>query len=84
MLLSEQSKHLIERMKAAESSRFNINEDRYTKDDNLFIESKSKAGKNRNWKHIYDEGKAQGLFKSYSSSHNLKTSYYHLQKRKKQ
>ncbi|PHZ09075.1 uncharacterized protein RHIMIDRAFT_263876 [Rhizopus microsporus ATCC 52813] len=84
VLISEQSKLLIERADTAESSRANIDEDRYTKDDILFIESKSKAGKNRNWKHIYDEGKAHGLFKSYSSSHNLKTSYYHLQKRKKQ
>ncbi|KAG0808039.1 hypothetical protein G6F25_010093 [Rhizopus arrhizus] len=77
-LISEQSKLLIERTKAAESSRSNVNEDRYTEDDIILIESKSKAGKNRNWKHIYDEGKAQGLFKSYSSSHSLKTSYYHL------
>lgn len=84
VLISEQSKLLIERTKAGESSLSNINEDRYTKGDTLFIESKSKAGKNRNWKHIYDEGKAQGPFKSYSSSHNLKTSYYHLHKRKKQ
>jgi hypothetical protein len=84
VLISEQSKLLIERTKAAESSRSNTNEDRYTKDDILFIESKNKTGKNRNWKHIYDEGKAQGLFRSYSSSHNLKASYYHLQKQKKQ
>lgn len=84
VLISEQSKLLIERANTAESSWSNLSEDRYTKYDILFIESKSKVGKNRNWKHIYDEGKLHGLFKSYSSSHNLKASYYHLQKWKKQ
>lgn len=38
------------------------------------IESNSIVDKNKKWKQIFDKGKAEGLFKSYSSSHNLKTS----------
>lgn len=56
ILISEQSK-LLESKKAADSSQSSISDDKYTENDILFIESKSKFGKNKNWKHIYDEGK---------------------------
>jgi ElaB/YqjD/DUF883 family membrane-anchored ribosome-binding protein len=81
-LINEQSKQL-ECENIAESSQSSITGNKYTEKDILFIESMSKPGKNKNWKCIYNEGKAQGLFNSYSSSHNLKTSYHHLKKRKK-
>ncbi|KAI8983919.1 hypothetical protein BDF20DRAFT_857021 [Mycotypha africana] len=58
--------------------------DMYTAEDFQFIESFSKPGKNKNWKNIFNEGKKQGLFKSYKSSDTLKSSYYHIRRRKEQ
>lgn len=72
--ISEQSKLL-----ATEK----INDNKYSEEDLSPTESNSTVGKNKNGKQIFDKGKAEGLFKSYSSSHSLKTSYYHLQKRRK-
>jgi hypothetical protein len=37
----------------------------------------------RKWKEICDEGKAQELLKSSSSSHSIKSPYHHAQKRTK-
>jgi hypothetical protein len=56
----------------------------YTIEDAQFIESLSKPGKNKDWKDIYNKGKAKGLFKSYKLSDSLKSSYYNIQRRKKQ
>lgn len=50
ILISEQSKLL--ESKAADSSQSSISDDKYTENDILFIESKSRVGKNKNWKHI--------------------------------
>jgi hypothetical protein len=56
---------------------------KYTEEDLLFIESMCAPGKKKDWKQIYNKGKAQGFFQSYTTSHNLKTSYHHLQQKKK-
>jgi hypothetical protein len=56
----------------------------YTTEDAQFIESLSKPGKNKDWKRIFNKGKVEGLFRSYKSSDSLKSSYYHIQRRKKQ
>ena len=56
----------------------------YTTEDAQFIESLSKPRKNKGWKGIFNEGKAEGLLRSYKSSDSLKFSYYHIQRRKKQ
>ncbi|KAG1041945.1 hypothetical protein G6F43_011995 [Rhizopus delemar] len=76
-MISEQTKLL-----STASSQESINDNKYTEEDMLFIESNSTVGRNKNWKMIFDKGKAQGYFKSYSSAHSLKTSYYHSQERK--
>lgn len=57
---------------------------KYTLEDAQFIVSLTKPGKNKNWKDIFNKGKAKGNFKSYKSSDSLKSSYYHIQRRKKQ
>jgi hypothetical protein len=57
--------------------------DQYTLDAK-FIESLNEPGKNKKWKEIFDKGKAKGLFKSYNSSATLKSSYYHIKRRKTQ
>lgn len=45
---------------------------RYTPDDAEFTESLSSPGTNKDWKKIFNQGKAKGLFRSYTSSNNLK------------
>ncbi|KAG2232830.1 hypothetical protein BDF21DRAFT_465037 [Thamnidium elegans] len=55
----------------------------YTVEDAQFTESLCKPGKNKNWKNIFNEGKKKkGLFKSYKSSDTLKSSHYHIRRRK--
>ncbi|KAI8083322.1 uncharacterized protein B0P05DRAFT_536914 [Gilbertella persicaria] len=56
---------------------------RYTTEDFRFIETNSEPNKTRNWKKIFNEGKAKGLFSSYISSNSLKSSYHHAKKREK-
>ncbi|KAI9468491.1 MAG: hypothetical protein EXX96DRAFT_624112 [Benjaminiella poitrasii] len=56
---------------------------KYIAEDFEFIESSSEPGKPKKWKKIYDEGKAKGLFISYTSSNSLKSSYHHSKKREK-
>ncbi|KAI8637098.1 hypothetical protein BD408DRAFT_486451 [Parasitella parasitica] len=56
---------------------------KYIAEDYKFIESSSEPGKRKKWKKIYDEGKAKGLFISYTSSNSLKSSYHHSKKREK-
>ncbi|KAG1534428.1 hypothetical protein G6F49_012498 [Rhizopus delemar] len=56
---------------------------KYTTGDFKFIKSNSEPGKPKNWKKIFNEGKAKGLFASYTSSNALKSSYHHTKKREK-
>ena len=59
-----------------------LEEEEDTTKDLEFIKKCSRPGKRKNWKKIFNQGKAQGLFHSYTSSDNLKSSYYQIQKRK--
>jgi hypothetical protein len=77
-LISEQNKLL-----TTASSQDNTSNNKYDEEDILFIESNSIVGKNKNWKSLFDKGKAEGFFKSYSSSTSLKTSYWHIKRRRK-
>ncbi|GAA5796666.1 hypothetical protein HPULCUR_002040 [Helicostylum pulchrum] len=54
---------------------------RYIADDFLFIESISQPNKPKQWKRIFNEGKARGFFESYTSANSLKSSYHHSKKR---
>jgi phage FluMu protein gp41 len=56
---------------------------KYTTEDFKFIETNSEPNKTRNWKKIFNEGKAKGFFTSYTSSNSLKSSYHHAKKREK-
>ncbi|KAI9362670.1 hypothetical protein BD770DRAFT_440625 [Pilaira anomala] len=40
-------------------------------------------GKRKSWEKKFNEGKAKGLFTSYTSSNSLKSSYHHAKKREK-
>ncbi|KAI8970403.1 hypothetical protein BDF20DRAFT_826051 [Mycotypha africana] len=56
---------------------------KYTTEDFLFVESMSEPNKSKNWKDIFNAGKAKGLFNSYTSANSLKSSYHHAVKRAK-
>lgn len=74
-LISEQSKLL-----TTASSQGNTSNNKYVEEDILFVEFNSVLGKNKSWKSLFDKGKAEGFFKSYSSSTSLKTSYWHIKR----
>jgi hypothetical protein len=48
---------------------------RYTPENAEFIENLNSPGKNKDWKKIFNQGKSKGLFRSYTSSNNLKGRY---------
>ncbi|KAI9355222.1 hypothetical protein BD770DRAFT_324206, partial [Pilaira anomala] len=56
---------------------------KYTAEDFQFIEIISKPNKSKNWKDIFNKGKAKDLFNSYTSANSLKSSYHHAVKRAK-
>jgi hypothetical protein len=56
---------------------------KYTAKDFQFIKTMSKPNKSKNWKDIFNKGKANGLFNSYTSANSLKSSYHHAVKRAK-
>ncbi|PHZ17102.1 uncharacterized protein RHIMIDRAFT_309933 [Rhizopus microsporus ATCC 52813] len=56
---------------------------KYTREDFLFIESMSEPNKPKSWRKIFNAGKAKGLFNSYTSANSLKSSYHHAVKRAK-
>jgi hypothetical protein len=56
----------------------------HTVDDAQLIESLSEPGKPKNWKDIFNRRKANGNIQSYKSPDSLKSSSYHIQRRKKQ
>ncbi|CAO3702167.1 unnamed protein product [Rhizopus stolonifer] len=55
---------------------------KYTNEDAQFIENMTKSGKRKDWRYIFNQGKKNGLFRSYKSTDSLKSSHYHIQKRK--
>jgi hypothetical protein len=50
---------------------------KYSAKDFLFVERMSEPNKPKNWKNIFNEGKAEGFFDSYTSASSLKSSYHH-------
>ncbi|KAI9366649.1 hypothetical protein BD770DRAFT_405912 [Pilaira anomala] len=84
---AEEGLHSIEQLKTDLEGNGGSEEQRddgYTVEDVKFIESLSKPGKNKKWKETFDKDKSKGPFKSYKSSDSLKSSYYHIKRRKTQ
>lgn len=77
---------LIEKVQKDLEDGYNLDEEdnntitKYILADAKFIESLTKPGKRKNWKDIYNKGKARGMFKSYKSSENLKPFHYPIQR----
>jgi hypothetical protein len=78
-LISEQNKLL-----TTASGQNNTSNNKYDEEDILLIQFNSIVGKKKkDWKSLFDKGKAEGFFKSCSPSTGLKTSYWHIKRRRK-
>lgn len=81
--LIEGQKRKLNKERDDENEQAETPPNKYTPEEFLFIQSMTQPNKSKKWKKIFDVGKAQGLFGSYTSANSLKSSYYRAVKRVK-